>query len=360
MSSLFKKISRLPAYLWHHKKLSFVFLLILAGFLAYKPFGLIGGSKSADYKIQVISRGDLSTTINVSGIVQAENLATMEFLSTGRVSYLGFKEGDKVISGQVIASLDSIEAQDTVSKDQALLKSAQSAVDKVYDDIRLFQYGNGGTTGETQAQKTTREQAETARDAAYQDLQKAQKELQWETIIAPFDGVISNISGIAVGENVGPTSGASVTEVGDGRLKFIANVDETEYGQLRLGQSGKILLDAFPDETFNGTITKFGVTAVKLETGGSVVPVEVSLPDDARLKNALNGEVDFTVIGKSNVFTLPRSAVKDDGTNSYIYLKINNKPVRQNIITGMSLGSRVEIVSGLKSGDEVIISEIAQ
>lgn len=352
-----KKLSVLPEFFLQRKKIIAVVLLLAAGVFIFKPFGIFKGSEAVKgLKTEQVKVGALSTTISVSGMVEAENLASMSFLSAGRVAWVGFKEGDKVTSGQIIASLDNTEAQTAVSKAEAALKSAQSALDKVYDDLNLAHGTN--YSDETQTQKTTREQAEMARDGAYQSLQGAQKALQWNSIVAPFDGVISEIKGIAVGENITPTSGSSVTVVGGGKLKFVANVDETEFGQLKLGQTGTIVLDAFPDEKFTGTITKFGVSAVKLATGGSVVPVEVSLPDDSRLKNGLNGEVEFTITGKQDVLTLPRSVVKKDDAGQYVYLQVGGSPLRQTVATGESLGSQVEITSGLKENDIVIISDV--
>lgn len=361
-------LQRLRAFLsffLHRKKIFILLVIILAAVAIFKPFGFFGDNSASKYKTETMALGELSTTINVSGVVQAENLATMPFLSAGRVSYVGFKVGDHVKAGDVIASLDTTEAQANVVKAQAALKSSQSTLNKVLDDIHLAQYGNGGfsnvgSANETETQKAGREEAQAAEISAEQDLQKAEKELQWESIIAPFEGVISDISSIAVGENVSATTNSSVTVVGDGKLKFVANVDETQYGRLKMGQTGTISLDAFPDETFSGAITKIGVSAITLSTGGSVIPVDLTLSDDSRLKNGLNGDVDFNITGKTNVLTLPLSAVKKDSSGKYVYLLRNNKPVRQNVTTGDSLGTKVEITSGLKVGDTVILSGVSQ
>jgi HlyD family secretion protein len=229
-------------------------------------------------------------------------------------------------------------------------------VDKIYDDLSRAHGTN--FSDETQTQKMNREQAEMARDMANQDYQSAQKALQFSSIVAPFDGMVSDISGIAVGQNITAAGGSSVTVVGDGKLKFVANVDETEYGRLKLGQVALITLDAFPNEKFSGQISKFGVSAIKLQTGGSVVPVELTLPDDSRLKNGLNGEAEFTITAKRNVLTLPRSAVKTAEGSKFVYLFINNKPQKQPVTVGENLGAKTEITSGIKPGDVVVVSEV--
>lgn len=345
----------------HKKIILFMVILIITGIVFYFKLGSNGQSIS-QYKTITATSGDLSTVINASGSVLPENSATITFLTSGRITYIGFKEGDVIKKGQLIASLDTTQAHDAVSKAEANYNSAQSALNKVLDDIHLSQYGNGGfdnigSVNETQTQKTLRQQAEMARDGAYQDLQSARKNLEWSTIIAPFDGIISDTTGMQVGQNTTAVNNASVTMFDPTGFKFVANVDETEYQKLILDETGQITLDAFPDKKFTGQITKIGVSAVKLATGGSVIPVDVSLSKDLTLKNALNGEVDFTVVAKQNVLSLPQSAIKKDSTQ-YVYLLVNGKPVKQTITTGQSLGSKVEITSGLKEGDLVVISAI--
>ena len=350
-------MSTLAIFLKNHFKIVLVIILLLAiaAAVLYQT-GLIGKSE-VSYKTKQVVREDLATVINASGVVEAENQANLSFLTGGRVVYAPFKEGDLVKKGQVIASLDSSQAKDAVSKAEAVYASAQSTITKVLDDIRLIQYGNMNN-GETMTQKNNREIAEMSRDAAYQDLQSAKKNLEWTTIIAPFDGVISEISGISVGTNISATSPGKITVLGSGDLKFVANVDEIDYYLLKIGDQGEILLDAFPEQTINGQIFKIGVSAVKLATGGSVVPIELAIPWDNRLKSGLNGEVNFTVVSKKEVITLPRSAIKKDNGNSYVNLLVDKKPLKVVIKTGETLGNQTEVTEGLGVGDLVILGDV--
>lgn len=356
---------RILRFITQHKKIFGILLalIVVGGFGSYK-MGWIGSS-APSYRTLTVSKGDLSTIINASGMVESENQATLSFLTSGRASYLGFKVGDSVKKGQLIASLDPTQAQEAYSKAEATYKSAQSSLNKVLDDIHLSQYGNGGfsnigSSNETMTQKNLREAAEMTRDGAYQDLQSAGKNLQWTTIIAPFDGVISDISGINIGQNISALSPGTITLVGPGKLKFVANVDEIDYSRLESSQSGEISLDAFPEEIFKGQITQIGVTAIKLATGGSVVPVDISLPENSKIKSGLNGEVNFTVTTKKDVFVLSKSTIRTENSTNFVYLLINNKPEKRTVKIGETLGSQTEIVSGLNSGDKVILGDVKQ
>lgn len=358
-------MGRIFSFLLSHKKIIIILIIVVIAIL----FGLYKTGKiftsAQTYRTVTVQKGDLSTTINASGIVKSENEATLSFLTSGRVTYIGFKVGDSVKKGQLIASLDPTQAQEAYSKAEATYKSAQSSLNKVLDDIHLSQYGSGGfsnigSSNETMTQKNLREEAEMTRDGAYQDLQSARKDLEWTTIIAPFDGIISDISAINIGQNVSSLSPGKISLVGSGKLKFVANVDEIDFSRLVSSQSGEISLDAFPEETFKGEITQIGIAAIKLATGGSVIPVDVSLPENSKIKSGLNGEVNFTVTTKKDVFTLSRSTIRKDNSTNFVYLLINNKPEKKTVETGETLGSQTEIVSGLNAGDQVILGDVKQ
>ncbi|MFH0936840.1 MAG: efflux RND transporter periplasmic adaptor subunit [Candidatus Daviesbacteria bacterium] len=336
-----------------------IVLVIIAGIFILRqvgPFKISSADKNV--RIVTVTKSNLSTTINASGEIKAEEQSTQGFLTSGRVAWVGVKEGDKVSKWQALASLDSVQAEATFSKAEANLKSTQTTLEKILDDSRLWHYGNKEVTVETQTQKTAREQAEMARDAAYQDLQSAQKNLEWSSIIAPFDGIVSEIKGMSVGQNITPGSTSFITLTRTDSYRFMANVDEIEFANLSVGQKGEIILDAFPSDKFNGVITKIGTVAVKLSTGGSVIPVELSLDFDKRLKSGLNGEVNFMTITKENVFVLPKSAIHKSETLEFVYVSTKDKPVKKNVNTGESLGNQIEITSGLSEGEKVVLGEV--
>ncbi len=346
----------------HKKVLIILAVLVVIGIIVSFRTGLIGQSPPS-YKTQIVVRANLSNVINASGQVKAQNQATMGFLSLGRVAEINYKEGDKVPKGAVIASLNNGQQQAAVSVAKANYNSAQSALSLVLDDIHLYQYGMGGfpnigSASETQTQKTARQEAEMARDVTYQNLQSAQVALDLTTIITPFDGVISDISNMEVGQNITATTGASVTVVGTEKYKFVADVDEIEFRNLSVNQPGEIILDAYPDEKFTGIISSIGVAAVKLSTGGSMVPVELIMDTNNKLMNGLNGEVNFTVTAKENVIILPKTAIrKNDGTE-FVYVLENSKPAKKNVTTGESLGNQIEINSGVTEGEKVILGDV--
>ncbi|MCL4367294.1 hypothetical protein M1563_03965, partial [Patescibacteria group bacterium] len=116
------------------------------------------------------SQGSITTTsvqnlpgqVIVAGSVSSESIANLSFLTAGKLTYLPLQEGSQIKKGQVVAAVDPTQAQQDVTSAQAEVQSAQAALNKVLDDIHLFQYGNGGfanvgSANETQTQKTQRQ-----------------------------------------------------------------------------------------------------------------------------------------------------------------------------------------------------------
>lgn len=352
----------LKVHIINHKKIIGSLIIVIFLVILYSRGALGNTSAEGVYKTEVAAKRDLTTTINASGNIEAENKATMGFLSSGRVAQLNFKEGDEVKQGQIIASLDSTEGSLAVAKAEETLKNAQAALDKVIDDIHLYQYGNGGfsnvgSANETQAQKTDREKAEATVNVAYDDLRKSQKQLEWYTIVAPFDGIISDIIGMSVGQNTSVAS-SQVTLVGKGGLKFVANVDEMEFGSLQVGQTGEVILDAFSNDKFIGTITKIAGFATKLSTGGSAIAVELSLPESNKFKHGLNGEVNFQINSKRGVLAVPKAAVRKNNGSPYVYTLEKGKVLKKDIVIGESLGGQTEVITGVSEGDKVILGDV--
>src|SRR5579884_1710472 len=224
-------------------------IFVIGGVFFAKQILLPQRASSDNSVIDLSPASSQSLEVKAPGEVESDNQSTLGFLSAGRVAAVNVKEDDHVQQGEVLANLDTTQAAQAVAVAQANYASAQAAVNKVIDDIHLFQYGNGGqanvgTDNETAAQKAQRQEAEAARDAAYENLQSAQKNLSLQTIVAPFDGVVTSVTNVSVGQNVGPTSGSSITVSGQGDLKFVAQVSEADINAVHPGDQVTVNIDA--------------------------------------------------------------------------------------------------------------------
>ena len=134
------------------------------------------------------------------------------------------------------------------------------------------------------------------------------------------------------------------------------NVDELDINSVSEGQQAEISLDAMDDETFTGTVTKVGSSASSSNGGVAKYTVEVEIPGDERMKEGMNASAAITIEKRENVVTIPVNALQERGTKVFVYTQTDsegNLTGEQEVTTGLSDGSTVEITEGLSEGDKV-------
>lgn len=296
-----------------------------------------------------------SLQIMAGGSIVSQKQENLHFQAGGKLVYLPFKEGDQVSAGQVIASLDSSDVQKSVDVAEANYNSAKAALDLVIDNIHQYQYGNGGfanvgSANETQTQKTQRQQAEGAVNAAYDNLQKAQNQFQNTSLAAPFDGTLVSEDARDAGVNITPATSFVIADLS--QLVFEAQVPDSNIGDISVGDGVRINLDSARDRQFIGTVSKIYPEKIKLSSGGEGYRVDI---ESDQIKSGANlgtgGSVLFekrTVPGKF----VPAWAVLG---NQYVWVMDQNTPQLKKIEVGETFGDRTQILGGLSSQDKVIL-----
>lgn len=334
--------------------LSLITTLTIVGIFA-EPFILKANVES---QTETVKNGSISSMITASGNVEAENQANLSFLAVGRVAYLGVKAGDFVTQGEVLANLDATIAAHNLTAAEAGHRAAEAALDKVLDDIHLFQYGNGGfanvgTSNETQTQKTQRQEAEEAVNVAYDNVQSAREALALQSIIAPFDGQVLSISNLVPQTNVSPTSGSQIVVIGGGDLKFVADISEQDINKVAIGQPVTLTLDADKNKTFSGTITKIADGQTILSDGRVVFKVDIQSADiKTNVQPGQTGTVQITTKedGGDNV---PSWTVL---ANKYVWVIENGQAKLKEVLVGSTVNGKTVIKSGLSQNDQVILN----
>ena len=129
-----------------------------------------------------------------------------------------------------------------------------------------------------------------------------------------------------------------------------------DFGKITMGQSVKVVLDAFPDDVFSGKVVFINKEGTKTLSGGVTVPIEVAFDEvDERLVLGLSGEADFIIEEKQNALVVPREFIKSDNDNQVVYVLVDGKPEKVTVTTGLMTMSQTEISSGLKEGQEIIL-----
>ena len=249
----------------------------------------------------------------------------------------------------------SLEAQIDAAQGQldTAIKSSQVAI------AQLQLQKEGARAADVSAAQGQIEQAQAALTGAEAIAEDA-------VLRAPFSGQIAAVNGKA-GEIAGLSasaaaatggSGALITLINFDRLELSADVDETEIGKVKTGQSVRILLDAYENKVFEGKLTNISIISSKNATGGTIFTVTiVANPVKELFREGMGGDVDIIAQSKKNVVTIPFDAIKLDGKKASVFIIKNGIAKKRDVELGLTSDVAYEVVEGLKEGDVVAVGK---
>jgi len=378
-----------------------------AGKLGYDRF-IVAPQKAAaatTNNIQLIAarKGTLTATVSTTGQLVAVNQARLSFRTAGVLKELNVQMGSTVKAGDVLAKLDTtdleialnqaqinlqnsqikyqqlqqgpnandiIVAKNNLEKAAIALQKAQGDYDKIAwrGDIGMtaqaaalqqatMDYQNAQANYNKITQGTTTaldlESAQNQIKLSQLQVDQAKRNLANATLAAPFDGVVA-----AVGANVGEAVGANtamVTLVSLKGLRLDASVDETDVGQLSVGQTVNITLDALSGVTLKGQVSAIAPNAT-VQSGVVTYLVQIAVQSsDPRLRAGLTANASIVVQQKEDVLLVPNRAIKVTRNQRTVQVMDNGQLVEKQIRTGMSNDQYTEVTDGLSEGQEVAI-----
>jgi RND family efflux transporter MFP subunit len=317
---------------------------VLIGFLWWNGRQTAAKKAESNVVVKEVTRGDVELSLSVSGEIKAEQQATLNYFTSGRVAYMGVKVGDKVKKWQLLAYLDPGDLEAAEQKAHYAYISADAYAKLIEDQVK------GHESDESFTLKNTRVAAQTARDSAYDTWLSAQRAVKNSKLVAPFAGIVTNVTSAAVGDTASVTDG--VTIVDPKSLYFSAEVDETDVGKLNGTETVEVEMDAFSGQKFSATIGDVGFVSTLSSTGATVYPVKLYFPegDLGKLRVGMNGDAKIILEVKKDVLRVPVEAVVD----GYVTLAEGEQKVA--VETGLEGDIDVEITKGLSEGEKVIIN----
>lgn len=204
-------------------------------------------------------------------------------------------------------------------------------------------------------------------------LRDSQRQLGETQIRAPMAGIVTK-SYLEVGELVTALSafsaGSAIVRIEDRReMRVTLNVNEIDVARLALDMQAKVDVDAIPDKTLNGRVTKIAPASNALSTGGAqaaaasaeaVVKYEVEIVlsgTDPKLRSGMSAKCTLEVISRPQTLLLPLEFVGKDKEGRFVMLPAQakgGKPTRHPIRVGAASGASIEVLEGLKEGDSVV------
>lgn len=249
---------------------------------------------------------------------------------------------------------DVTAAQIALQNAAAALSSATFAVETSVKALAQAQADldlkKGGNRPEIIAgQRAQVASAEAALSGLLADLSKRR-------ILSPLDGVVTAVP-VEVGETVQPGTSAA-TMNGKGKFEIVTNISEIDIAGVQVGQPVRITLDAFPpDQVWTGRVS-FINPAEKVVEGVIFYETKIVFDnEDERLRSGMTANLNIETARRSVVVRLPLRALKQQQGRSYAQTFQGGKTVETDVKIGIEDNEYAEVLSGLKEGDEVVLSE---
>ena len=259
----------------------------------------------------------------------------------GRLTEIGFDEGRPVATGQMLIRLDSSIFRAELAQAEARQELSRHTYDRAQ---ALFEKGHG--SGQTLDESLAQMRADEAAAAL------ARARLEKSTITAPFAGLVG-LRGVSVGDYVRAGQAIVNLESVD-PLKLDFALPERYLRVIRVGQAVEVDLDAFPDESYVGTVYALDPL---IEPGGRSVSVRATLPNpQGHLRPGLFARVRLIVDERELALVIPEEALIPRGDRRYVYRIIDGVAVLTEVRLGLRQTGRVEVVDGLEAGDEIVVA----
>jgi membrane fusion protein (multidrug efflux system) len=304
-----------------------------------------GGGPPPDQAVSVqIERPKVETveeTVSAVGSVEANERVELKPEAPGIIDGIHFVEGSRVKQGDRLFTLDARKEAAAVAQSEAETSLARSSLERARQ--------LAGTKAISQQELDQLASQLAVREAM---TRVDQERLADREVIAPFAGVLGPRL-ISAGQYVNAGT-PLVVLVDDAKVKVRFRIPERQVGRVRAGQTGRLRVNAYPDQAFTGT-----VDLVSPEVDDTTRTAEIRLVVDnpeGRLRPGLFARVDLVVGRRDQAVVLPESAVVPALDRYSVFTVDGERARKREVKLGVRLPGRVEIVSGLEAGQEVVVS----
>lgn len=253
-----------------------------------------------------------------------------------------------------LAAAEAGKKQDEVRRRD--LEAARAAAEESRAQLRVAQ-ANALQT-EVSLYQVSQAKAQSRRSVA--QLENAQKNLAYTTIAAPRAGLVIDRfveqGTVITSGRSSVTAGTNIVTLADvSRMFVVAEVDEADIGQIKVGLPAEIEVETFRERTFTGQVTQVYPRGEEVENVTIFrVRIEVDEPH-RRLNPGMTAEVSIIIDRKDNVVAAPNDAIYQQRGQAFADRVVDGEQTPVEVETGMSSFDWTEIKSGLSEGDEVVV-----
>jgi len=396
-------MKRKKSKLWIFVLVFVLLVIIISVFFIFNK-----NDNAVSVTVTKVERKTITQTVSAIGKIEPEIEVKISSETSGEIQFLGVKEGDTVRAGQLLVRIkpDILETQLEQFKAAANaakieIQIAKAELERTENELKritdLFK-NEFASKQEFELAKTNFDKANSAYSVAlarYEQslatLRQAEKTASRTVITSPINGIVTSLT-VQKGEKVVGTAqmaGTEMMRISDlNIMNAIVEVDENDVVLVKVGDTTKVEIDAFNEKSYKGIVTEIGHSAIIAQQGtqDQVINFKVKirlLDKEEKLRPGMSCNVEINTETRSNVLAVPLQAVtvretktmdkstgggievkkanEDDNKKinqskiqSVVFLRKDNKVKLVNVKTGISDKGFIEIIEGLKEGDEIV------
>jgi RND family efflux transporter MFP subunit len=327
-----------------------VFVIALLCYAGYEWY-LGSAEPVAAVRTFVVERADMEAQVSATGTISPVNKVDVSSKVNGLILEMRTVENALVAEGDVLVVLDDSAIRAQVAQAQARLDNAQ------VDYARKLKLADIGAIAlsDLDLAKMDYEVAQASYDTVAADLADT-------TIRAPLTGRVIG-KPIPAGQTVAPgiSNPMVILTIADmSKMQIETKVDESDIGNVKEGQKTVFTVDAYPEKNFSGVVSLISRQAV---TDQNVVyyRVMIDIDNPEGLFPNMTARVSIITGASANTLSVPLVAVRENnGVKTVQVIKKDGSSEIVNVTTGLTTDDRIEILTGLKEGDEISLTQRQQ
>lgn len=333
-----------------------VLLLWLAGKFAPKTPSAVGQQPPPEAiagRVETVRRIRVPVDEWAVGSIRAVHETTIGSKLLARVMEVDLRAGQQVHAGEVLVRLDDADLKAKLEQAEAAAASAEAAYAQAENDEKRY----AELLKKNAVSRQDYEKMATALKSARADLRRAREivnevkaTLDWATIRAPMDGTIIDKK-VDAGDMVSPGQ-TLLTLFDPKRMQLIAGVRESLAHRLKIGEEVGVQIEGIAKQC-SGTISEIVPQA---QAASRAFDVKVTGPCPEGIYSGMFARLQIP-LGEEELLAIPRQAIRRVGQLELVYVLEHKRPVRRAVRSGRVVGDDVEVLSGLREGERVIVPE---
>lgn len=368
-------------------------IIIITGIVVMIIAGcwIFGGAKAknkVDFATEKAQTGSVSNSITATGTIEPVTEVEVGTQVSGIIDKIYVDYNSIVKQGEVIAEMDKVTLLSDLQSAQATYNGAKAEYEyqkKLYERNRTLHKKQLISDTDYEQSTYDYQRAKSTYEQSQAELSKAERNLSYATITSPIDGIVTS-KDVEEGQTVASgfetptlfTIAADLTQ-----MQVVADVDEADIAGVTDGAKVTFTVDAYPDDVFEGEVRQVRLGSVNSSSSSSstsssestVVTYEVVITadnPDLKLKPRLTANVTIYTLIHDNVLTVPAKAlrftpskeiaggreIKDCDSPHKVWTLENDVFTAHPVKTGISDGSKTEIMEGISEGTAVVTEAV--